>query len=146
MLACNYLNFKSNNLNSSNQTLKSIGYFERSSTFFALRVETHVGFIRSILEDSSILSFFFRFSLLMLCLCCKVRDWHTSRCVKTTKHKQQQRPCILVHDTHTTQEESADSSRRNVAGAILYCHRYKRSYARRPFENLCSTVISNFKE
>ena len=45
LLACNYLNFKSNNLNSSNQTLKSIGYFERSSTFFALHVETHVGYI-----------------------------------------------------------------------------------------------------
>ena len=30
--------------------------------------------IHSILEDSSILSFFFRFSLLMLCICCKVRD------------------------------------------------------------------------
>ena len=28
-------------------------------------------------------------------------------------------------NTHTTQEESADSSRRNVAGPILYCHRYK---------------------
>ena len=31
-------------------------------------------------------------------------------------------------NTHTTQEESADSSRGNDAGAILYCHRYKRSY------------------
>ena len=30
--------------------------------------------IRSILEDSPILSFFFCFSLLMLCVCCKVRD------------------------------------------------------------------------
>ena len=67
--ARNYLNFESSNLNSSNQKMKSIGYFERSSTFFALRVETHVGFIRSILEDSLILSFFFHFSLLMLCLC-----------------------------------------------------------------------------
>ena len=52
--------------------------------------------IRSILEDSSILSFFFRFSLLMLCICCKVRDLHMSRCVRITKHKQQQRSCILV--------------------------------------------------
>ena len=34
----------------------------------------------------------------------------------------------MAHDTHTTQEESVDSRRRNVAGAILYCHRYKRSY------------------
>ena len=42
------------------------------------------------------LSFFFRFSLLMLCLCCKVRDRHTSRCVKITKHKEQQRSCIFV--------------------------------------------------
>ena len=30
--------------------------------------------IRSILEDSSILQFFFRFSLLTLCICRKVRD------------------------------------------------------------------------
>ena len=29
---------------------------------------------------------------------------------------------------HNTRKESTDSSRRNVAGAILYCHRYKRSY------------------
>ena len=29
---------------------------------------------------------------------------------------------------HNTRKESADSSRKNVAGAILYCHRYKRSY------------------
>ena len=43
--ACNYLNFESSNLNSSNQKMKSIGYFERSSTFFALHVETHVGYI-----------------------------------------------------------------------------------------------------
>ena len=43
--ACNFLNFESSNLNSSNQKMKSIGYFERSSTFFALRVETHVGYI-----------------------------------------------------------------------------------------------------
>ena len=28
-------------------------------------------------------------------------------------------------NSHTTQEESADSSRRNVAGPILYCHGYK---------------------
>ena len=52
--------------------------------------------IRSILEDSPILLFFFRFSLLMLCICCKVRDLHMSRCVRITKHKQQQRSCILV--------------------------------------------------
>ena len=57
-------------------------------------------YVRSILEDSSILSFFFRFSLLMLCICCKVRDLHMSRCVRITKHKQQQRSCILVQ-THT---------------------------------------------
>ena len=80
--ACNCLNFESSNLNSSNQKMKSIGYFERSSTFFALGVETHVRFIRSILEDSLILSFFFRFSLRMLCLCCKVRDLYTLCCVK----------------------------------------------------------------
>ena len=43
-------------------------------------------------------------------ICCKVRDWHMSRCVKITKQKQQQRSCILVHNTHTTQEESAESS------------------------------------
>ena len=29
---------------------------------------------------------------------------------------------------HNTRKESTDSSRRNVTGAILYCHRYKRSY------------------
>ena len=52
--------------------------------------------IRSTLEDSPILPFFFRFSLLMLCICCKVRDFHMSRCVRITKHKQQQRSCILV--------------------------------------------------
>ena len=52
--------------------------------------------IHSILEDSPILLFFFRFSLLMLCICCKVRDLHMSRCVRITKHKQQQRSCILV--------------------------------------------------
>ena len=56
--------------------------------------------IRSTLEDSSILKCFFRFSLLMLCLCRKVRDLHMSSCVRITKHKQQQRSCILVQ-THT---------------------------------------------
>ena len=43
-------------------------------------------------------------SLFLLCLNCKVRDWHASLCVKTTKHEQQQRPCIMVYNTHTTQE------------------------------------------
>ena len=53
--------------------------------------------IRSTLEDSSILKCFFRFSLLMLCLCRKVRDLHMSSCARITKHKQQQqRSCILV--------------------------------------------------
>ena len=52
--------------------------------------------IRSILEDSPILPCFFRLSLLMLCVCCKVRDFHMSRCVRITKQKQQQRSCILV--------------------------------------------------
>ena len=53
-------------------------------------------YIRSTLEDSPILPFFFRFSLLMLCICCKVRDLHMSRCVTITKYKQQQRSCIFV--------------------------------------------------
>ena len=39
---------------------------------------------------------FFRFSLLMFCICCKVRDRHTARCVEITKHKEQQRSCIFV--------------------------------------------------
>ena len=70
------------------------------------------------------------FASLFLCCVCVVRCVTGTRHVasKKTKHKQQQRPCILVHDTHTTQEESADSRRRNVPGAILYCRRYKRSY------------------
>ena len=55
-----------------------------------------------------------------------------SRCVRITKHKHQQRSCILVHNTHTTQEASANSSRGYVTGAILYCHRYKRSYVLSP--------------
>ena len=51
-----------------------------------------------------------------------------SRCVRITKHKQQQRSCILVHNTHTTQEESAESGRSDFTGPIFYFHRYKRSY------------------
>ena len=90
--------------------------------------DIYLGGIRSTSEDSPILPFFFRFSHLMLCICCKVRDLHMSRCVRITKHKQQQRSCILVHNTHKTQEESAESGRSDFTGAIFYFHRYKRSY------------------
>ena len=31
-------------------------------------------------------------------------------------------------NTHTTQEESAESGRSDFTGAIFYFHRYKRSY------------------
>ena len=63
---------------------------------FGMQPPIRPSFIRSTLEDSPILPFFFRFSLLMLCICCKVRDLHMSRCVRITKHKQQQRSSILV--------------------------------------------------
>ena len=33
--------------------------------------------------------------------------------------------CFGPRHSHNTRKESADSSRRNVAGPILYCHRYK---------------------
>ena len=42
-----------------------------------------------------------------------------------SKAKQAAALLYFGSNTHTTQEESADSSRRNVAGPILYCHRYK---------------------
>ena len=57
--------------------------FSRSSIFLSKiginitknsNIFTKLFSIHSTLEDSSILPFFFRFSLLMLCICCKVRD------------------------------------------------------------------------
>ena len=51
-----------------------------------------------------------------------------SHCERITKNKQQQRSCILVHNTHTTREESAESGRRDFTGAIFYFHSHKRSY------------------
>ena len=104
--------------------------------FQALETSFHI----DVLEDSPILLFLFRFSLLLLCMCCKVRDLHMSRCVRITKHRQQQRSSILVQThTHTTQEESADSRRRNVAGPILYCHRCKITCA----FNVCAAICQN---
>ena len=78
--------------------------------------------IHSIYEDSPLLSFLFRLSLLMLCQCCMLRDWYTSCCVAITICSKQQRPCILVHNTHATQEESAGSRRNEFTGAFFCFH------------------------
>ena len=50
------------------------------------------------------------------------------RCERITKHKEQQCYCILIHNTHTTQEESAESSKSNFTDAIFFFLRYKGSY------------------
>ena len=42
--------------------------------------------------------------------------------------KQGHTDAIKTRNTHTTQEESADSSRSDVTGAIFYFHRYKITY------------------
>ena len=83
--------------------------------------------IRSILEDSPIFPCFFRFSLLMLCLCCKLRVLHMSRCVRKTK-KGAAALLYFGSNTHTTQEESAESGRSDFTGTILFFHRYKITY------------------
>ena len=78
--------------------------------------------IHSICEDSPLLSFFFWFSLLMLCACCMLRDWYMSHCVAITICSKQQRPCILVHNTHATQEESAGSTHSATFEFSLLAH------------------------
>ena len=77
-----------------------------------------IKYIRSILEDSPMLSFVFRFSLLMLCICCKVRDRHTSRSVIIKKHKKQQRSCIFVK-TRTQQKKRKAGSRRKMSQVLF---------------------------
>ena len=54
-----------------------------------------------------------------------------------SKAKQAAALLYFGSNTHTTQEESADSSRRNVAGPILYCHRYKITCDRKGGQKYC---------
>ena len=94
------------------------------------RIETKT--IRSSLEDSPTLPFFFRLSLLMLCLCCKVRDTrHTSHCVKTTKHNSS--ALVFWPTTHTqhkkrvpiVEEEMSQvlfSIVTGIKGAMIWTH------------------------
>ena len=50
------------------------------------RCSPHKGVLHTFyFRGFAILSFAFRFSLLLLCLYCKVRDWHKSRCVRITQ-------------------------------------------------------------
>ena len=68
--------------------------------------------IRSILEDSPIFPCFFRFSLLMLCLCCKLRVLHMSRCVRKTKKGSSSALVFWFKHAHNTRRECRDRQKR----------------------------------
>ena len=89
----------------------------------------HVRAITGFLEDSLILFDFSLLALRVLLFMQKFRDFLYMQSTEIAKQNKQQPLSSNVYNTHTTQEESAESSKSDFTGAIFFFHRYKRSYA-----------------